>query len=138
MSEKKVVQPFVYVLLAVAAVSAAALAWNTFRLLTRNPLSQEQQESKNRLDESTAQLREASAKVEAVAWGEGVAFATTAAQLTQTAKTPAEWEAVADIWLKAANRMYRVPESDPNYATAQQRMVHYQKNMEYAKQRAGQ
>ena len=136
MTEKKPAPPIVYVLLTLAAAFAVWLVWDTFVSTTSVP--KEQQEAMDRLNESTAKLREVTAEVEAKAWGEGVAYATTAAKLTQTAKTPAEWKAVEGMWTKAAGRMYRVPKTDPNYATAQQRMVQYQENAEYAKKNAGQ
>jgi len=55
-----------------------------------------------------------------------------AANLAQTASTGAEWQAVADSWNRAIELMKQVPESDPDYATAQQKAVDYQPNLEYA------
>jgi hypothetical protein len=64
--------------------------------------------------------------------------ATSAAQLTQTASTPDEWVQVATDWQSAIELMQAVPESNPNYSVAQQRVPVYQKNLEYAQKRAGQ
>ncbi|MDY7012874.1 MAG: hypothetical protein SVX43_04600 [Cyanobacteriota bacterium] len=62
--------------------------------------------------------------------------ATSAAQLTQTATTPEEWQTVADDWQAAISLMQAVPEGDPNYAVAQEKVAEYQTNLEYAQQNA--
>lgn len=67
---------------------------------------------------------------------EAVNRATKAAQLTQTAKTRQEWETVASQWREAIALMQAVPADSPNYATAQDRAVAYQKNLAYAEQAA--
>jgi len=77
---------------------------------------------------------EASAEVEY--FREAVNAAQNAANLAQTASTGAEWQAVADSWNRAIELMKQVPESDPDYATAQQKAVDYQPNLEYAQQNA--
>jgi pilus assembly protein FimV len=69
---------------------------------------------------------------------EAVNAAQNAANLAQTASTPAEWQAVADSWEEAIALMKQVPESDPNYATAQQKAIDYQPNLDYAQQNAQQ
>jgi hypothetical protein len=61
--------------------------------------------------------------------------ATLAANLTQTATTRQNWQEVANLWEEAANLMGQVPPTDPNYATAQQRVGQYQQNRTYAQQR---
>ncbi|WP_448561831.1 hypothetical protein [Trichothermofontia sp.] len=65
---------------------------------------------------------------------EAVNRATSAAQLTQTARTRQEWETVAAQWREAIALMQAVPADSPNYATAQDRAVAYQKNLTYAEQ----
>jgi hypothetical protein len=65
---------------------------------------------------------------------DAVNAATQASQLAQTATTKEDWQAVADAWEQAITLMQQVPESDPNYATAQDRAVAYQPNLTYAQQ----
>jgi hypothetical protein len=67
---------------------------------------------------------------------EAVNAAQNAANLAQTASTGAEWQAVADSWNRAIELMKQVPEADPDYATAQQKAVDYQPNLDYAQQNA--
>ncbi len=74
--------------------------------------------------------------VEAQYFRDAVNAAQNAANLAQTASTGAEWQTVADSWAQAIELMKQVPESDPNYATAQQKAVDYQPNLEYAQQNA--
>ncbi|MBE9159424.1 hypothetical protein IQ265_21705 [Nodosilinea sp. LEGE 06152] len=69
---------------------------------------------------------------------QAVNAAQTAANQAQTASTPAQWQEVADAWALAISLMQRVPDSDPNYATAQQKAVDYQPNLNYAQQNAAQ
>jgi outer membrane protein OmpA-like peptidoglycan-associated protein len=58
--------------------------------------------------------------------------AMSAAVLTQTAKTQAEWQKVAHQWQEAIALMEVVPQSSSNYKTAQTKIAEYQKNLEYA------
>ena len=58
--------------------------------------------------------------------------ATEAANLAQTAKTSEEWSTLANIWQQATTLMQKIPASSPNYETAQQKAIEYQKNFEYA------
>ncbi len=69
---------------------------------------------------------------------DAVNAATQASQLTQTASTKEEWQAVADGWQQAMTLMQQVPASDPNYAIAQDRAVGYQPNLAYAQQKVQQ
>lgn len=69
-------------------------------------------------------------------WREAVNRATRAAELTQTATTRAEWNTVASLWQEAIDFMRAVPQTSPNYETAQQRAVAYQSNLEYAQRAA--
>ncbi|MDY7021664.1 MAG: hypothetical protein SWJ54_09915, partial [Cyanobacteriota bacterium] len=63
----------------------------------------------------------------------GVEEASNAAFFVQTAKTQDEWEFVAAQWDNAINYMKQVQPSDPNYDIAQDRVIKYQKNLEYAR-----
>jgi hypothetical protein len=129
MTEKKPTPPIVYTLLTLTAAFAVWLVWNSY-----NEGQWVTQETIDSQAESTDRLKETMAKSDT--WGEGVVFATTAVKLTQTATTSAEWKAVADMWMRAAKRMYFVPTTDPNFATAQQRVVQYRENAKYAKKNA--
>lgn len=65
---------------------------------------------------------------------EAVNRATSAANLTQTARTRQEWQTVANHWREAIALMQAVPADSPNYAVAQDRVVAYQRNLAYAEQ----
>ena len=69
-------------------------------------------------------------------FSEGVRFATTAASQAQTAQTSSDWTEVANNWDYAIAMMQSVPGSDPNFATAQQKVEEYAKNFNYASQNA--
>ena len=58
-----------------------------------------------------------------------------AANLTQFATTQTDWQTVADRWQNAIAFLEAVPEENPNYATAQEKIVEYQKNLNYAQQK---
>ena len=58
-----------------------------------------------------------------------------AATLTQSANTEVEWQTVADRWQDAIALMAAVPQSNPKYKLAQNKVVEYQKNLDYANQR---
>jgi len=64
---------------------------------------------------------------------EGVSKAMAAAEQTQTAKTVAEWDGVATLWEGAIAAMQSVPTTHEQYATAQQKAIEYQKNLDYAR-----
>lgn len=70
-------------------------------------------------------------------FAEAVRRATSAAEATQTASTPEEWQAVATDWEAAITLMQAVPQDNPNYATAQDRIPTYQNNLAYARGNAG-
>jgi hypothetical protein len=70
-------------------------------------------------------------------FAEAVRRATSAAEATQTASTPEEWQAVATDWEAAIALMQAVPQDNPNYATAQDRIPVYQNNLAYARSNAG-
>jgi hypothetical protein len=58
--------------------------------------------------------------------------ATTAAELTQSAQSKLEWEKVASHWDNALELMKEVPGTHPHYEVAQDRIIQYQKNQDYA------
>ena len=66
----------------------------------------------------------------------GVRSAIQASNLAQSAKTAAEWSAVAKAWQSAVDAMKKVPETDANYSVAQDRIPTYEKNLAYAKSNA--
>lgn len=55
-----------------------------------------------------------------------------AAELTQSAQSPLEWQQVANHWQSAFELMKAVPQSHSHYAVAQDRVSQYQKNLDYA------
>jgi hypothetical protein len=59
-----------------------------------------------------------------------------AAKLTQSAKSPDEWQEVVNQWQKAIDMMKSVPASSNNYALAQTKITEYQKNLNYAQKNA--
>ncbi|MDZ8259227.1 hypothetical protein [Nostoc sp. ChiQUE01b] len=63
---------------------------------------------------------------------EAVSKAINAANLTQSAKSPDEWKTVVSQWQAAIALMKTVPSSSPNYVVAQQKIIEYQKNLNYA------
>ena len=69
-------------------------------------------------------------------WTEAVRSSISAAELAQTAQSRTEWENVAGQWEQAAELMRQVPESSPNYQTAQQKATEYENNRQIAVQRA--
>ena len=71
-------------------------------------------------------------------WKNATATAYGAAVKAGEAQTRAEWNEVASDWQKAIDLMKDVPESNPNYQTAQQKAEEYQNNLNVAKQRAAQ
>jgi capsular exopolysaccharide synthesis family protein len=54
----------------------------------------------------------------------------------QTATTPEDWQAVQEQWLQAAELMEQVATTDDQFATAQDRVILYELNAEYARQKA--
>ncbi|MDY6805651.1 MAG: hypothetical protein SXA11_17840 [Cyanobacteriota bacterium] len=59
--------------------------------------------------------------------------ASNAAEMTQTASSRIEWEAVASQWQDAVELMKVVPAFHPNYAVARQKAIEYQYNANYAR-----
>lgn len=67
------------------------------------------------------------------AFRQGVNAAMTAATLTQSARTQAEWETVEFWWSEAIALMEAVPEHSPHRPVAEQKAVEYQTNGSYAR-----
>ncbi|MFM2062986.1 MAG: hypothetical protein RLZZ507_2656 [Cyanobacteriota bacterium] len=61
-----------------------------------------------------------------------VKLAKNAAQITRTAKTKTEWYQVGREWQKTIEMLKTVPVSHPNYAVAQEKIIDYQKYINYA------
>ncbi len=74
------------------------------------------------------------ASAPAIAFYNAVNKATSAAELTQAAKTKAQWNTVATNWQQAIALMKAVPKANANHKVAQQKVVEYQKNLNYAQQ----
>ncbi|MBC6479665.1 MAG: hypothetical protein GDA56_19665 [Hormoscilla sp. GM7CHS1pb] len=68
-------------------------------------------------------------------WRLAINKATSAAELTQTAQTKADWETVASQWTEAIELLKIVPSDHPEYDRAQKKIVEYQKNLKYAASR---
>jgi hypothetical protein len=79
------------------------------------------------------QPKNPSVKPPEIYFQQGLNEANTAAFLTQTSKSKDEWEFVATQWEKAIENMKAVSTSDINYGKAQQRVIQYQKNLDYAR-----
>lgn len=60
-----------------------------------------------------------------------------AAVNTQTASSKPEWDKVVVDWQEAIKLLGQIPDGDGNYATAQQKLSEYQRNLDYAKRKAG-
>lgn len=67
---------------------------------------------------------------------EAVSKAINAANLTQSAKSQDEWKTVVSQWEAAIALMKTVPSSSPNYIIAQQKIIEYHKNLNYAEKNA--
>jgi hypothetical protein len=63
--------------------------------------------------------------------------AISAATHTQSANTKDEWNLVASQWQEAIALMNAVPPSHPKSAIAQQEVIEYQRNLDYAQKNAG-
>ncbi|MEA5628186.1 hypothetical protein [Nostoc sp. UHCC 0251] len=67
---------------------------------------------------------------------EAVNKAMSAAKLTQSAKSLDDWKIVTSEWEAAIALMKVVPSSSQNYVVAQQKIIEYQKNLNYAEKNA--
>ncbi|AFY69036.1 hypothetical protein Pse7367_0735 [Thalassoporum mexicanum PCC 7367] len=77
-----------------------------------------------------------SASLQADPFKDAVEKAMQSANLVQIANTSEDWTKVSASWQQAIDLMKAVPESNPNYEVAQQKVVEYQPNLEYAKEKA--
>lgn len=77
--------------------------------------------------------QEVVSETEAFRWG--VNRAMSAAELTQTARSPKEWQQVVSWWQEAIDLMAAVPRSEKNHAIAASKITEYQTNLEYAESR---
>ncbi|MCT7973111.1 hypothetical protein NG797_13605 [Laspinema sp. D5] len=68
------------------------------------------------------------------AFRQGVNAAMTAATLTQSARTQAQWQTVESWWSEAIALMEAVPDQSPDRPVAQQKAVEYKTNWSYAQQ----
>jgi YVTN family beta-propeller protein len=64
----------------------------------------------------------------------GVNQAIAAANQAQTAKTKLEWDQVASLWQEAIILMEQITPNSPQYSLAQERVIIYQRNRQYALQ----
>lgn len=62
--------------------------------------------------------------------------AMSAATITQSAPSQEDWELVASLWQEAIELMKAVPTSSPQWKLAQKKIQEYQRNQDYAKNRA--
>jgi hypothetical protein len=69
-------------------------------------------------------------------FGDAVRLANSANALTPTAKTPAEWQIIAQKWGQASDLMSKVQPNSANYAIAQDRTLTYRKNQAIALKKA--
>jgi len=69
-------------------------------------------------------------------FSEGVTRAESAVAIGQSAQSPDDWNLAASRWQQAVRYMQQVPQSDPNYATAQQKAQEYTQNLTMAEKRA--
>ncbi|NET46247.1 hypothetical protein [Okeania sp. SIO2B3] len=105
---------------------------------TNDPDSSKPQTSSEDTESSPSPKTNDSGSTVSDPWYFAVKSAQTAAQKAQTAQTKSEWNAVANEWQKAVDLMKEVPESNPNYQTAQTKVLEYQNYLDVAKQRVEQ
>ncbi|MCL6752791.1 hypothetical protein KBT16_18160 [Nostoc sp. CCCryo 231-06] len=74
--------------------------------------------------------------IQADTFREAVSKAINTANLTQSAKSPDDWKTVVNQWQAAIALMKNVPSSSSNYVVAQQKIIEYQKNLNYAEKNA--
>lgn len=65
-------------------------------------------------------------------FSEALNRALTASKQTQSAKTAHEWQVIVDLWQKSIDLMKDVPTTSQNYGMAQQKIIEYGVNAEYA------
>lgn len=62
--------------------------------------------------------------------------AMSASEVTQSAASQKEWQTIAAWWEEAVDLMKKVPGSSPSHSVAQLRIPSYQRNLQYARQKA--
>jgi hypothetical protein len=67
---------------------------------------------------------------------EAADLASSASNLSQTAQSGDDWNLIVDRWQRAINLIAPIPESDGQYATAQQRLATYRSSLALAQQQA--
>ncbi|NER78998.1 MAG: hypothetical protein F6K42_05345 [Leptolyngbya sp. SIO1D8] len=145
--------PFAIRYLPLALASCFALSSCAF-LPTLNP-SQNEATTSEVIEEETADAEE-SAEADSVAnaetppsetpeaasapqkdfFREGVNRAQSAVAIGQSAQSTDDWTLAESRWKQAVLLMQQVPESDPNYTTAQQKVQEYQQNATQAGRKA--
>jgi predicted aspartyl protease len=69
-------------------------------------------------------------------FAEAINTASRAFQLGQSARSQDDWSLVASRWQQAVDLLVAVPNSSPNYTTAQTKLAEYRRNLSYAEQQA--
>lgn len=69
-------------------------------------------------------------------FNEGVTRAQSAVAIGQSAQSTDDWNLAASRWQQAVTYMQQVPNSDPNYSVAQQKVQEYGQNLASAQSRA--
>jgi len=98
---------------------------------------------RNQLDYATAQGQSLAMTTKVLAEQDqifrvAVRAAIDAAELTQSARTPQEWQEVVNHWQAAIEGMSQISVQSPHYAIAQDRLSTYTQNLNYAQQRCSQ
>ncbi|MGB3613391.1 MAG: retropepsin-like aspartic protease, partial [Elainellaceae cyanobacterium] len=70
------------------------------------------------------------------AYTDAVDRASGAVSLSQSARSKDDWRLVASRWQQAIALLEGVPEADPNYGAAAQKLTDYRRNLAYAQQQA--
>lgn len=73
---------------------------------------------------------------ESVYFDTALALARQAARQTQTAQTEQEWQQIINLWLEAIANLQEIPQSDPNWQSAQEKIEEYRTNLNYTIGRA--
>lgn len=77
-----------------------------------------------------------SASPQSDAFKQAVNKATSAATITQSAKSKDDWNLVTRQWEEAIALMKAVPQTHPQHTVAQQKAIDYQRNLDYAQKNA--
>lgn len=129
-------RPFKYFLLAFSLTLIGFLAWKVLFDISSPTTAQPLSASVETPPAQDASNRPVPAS-EAEPFAAAVQNATSAAALTQTAQTTAEWAAVGVQWDNAMQLMMKVSADHEQYEIAQDRIPTYQANRDYAFTNAG-